>query len=49
MHVIRTRYNIEVYHSHIVDTGPTLVAQGVSARLTRHILEALLPRGELKE
>ena len=28
---------------------PTLVAQGVSVRLTGHILEALLPQGELKE
>ena len=28
---------------------PTLVAQGVSARLTGHILEALLLQGELKE
>ena len=27
----------------------TLVAQGVSVRLTRHILKALLPQGELKE
>ena len=29
--------------------GPTLVAQGVSGHLTGHILEALLPQGELKE
>ena len=28
---------------------PNLVTQGVSARLTGHILEALLPQGELKE
>ena len=28
---------------------PTLVAQGVSGRLTGHILEDLLPQGELKE
>ena len=29
--------------------GPTLVAQGVSAGLTGHRLDALLPQGELKE
>ena len=29
--------------------SPALVAQGVSARYTRHILEALLPQGELRE
>ena len=28
---------------------PTLVAQGVSAHLTGHMLAALLPQGELKE
>ena len=28
---------------------PTLVAQGVSARFTGHILEVLFPQGELKE
>ena len=28
--------------------SPTLVAQGVYARLTRHIPEALLPQGKLK-
>ena len=28
---------------------PTLVAQGLSARLTGYILEALIPQGELKE
>ena len=28
---------------------PALVAQGVSARRTGHILEALLPQGELRE
>ena len=31
------------------NNSPTLVAQGVSTRLTRHILEALLLLGELKE
>ena len=29
--------------------GPALVAQGVSTRRTGHILEALLPQGELRE
>ena len=29
--------------------SPALVAQGVSARHTGHILEALLPQGELRE
>ena len=28
---------------------PALVAQGVSMRRTGHILEALLPQGELRE
>ena len=28
---------------------PALVAQGVSTRRTGHILEALLPQGELRE
>ena len=37
--------------THLINltTSPTVVAQGVSARLTGHILEALLPQGELKE
>ena len=30
-------------------TRPALVAQGVSTRRTGHILEALLPQGELRE
>lgn len=29
--------------------SPTLVAQGESAPLTGHIMEALLPQGDLKE
>ena len=32
-----------------ISFGPTLVAQGVSVCLTRLILKALLPQGELKE
>ena len=44
-----------VYHLNInlsikaLSPCPTLVAQGVSAPLTGHILEALLPQGEFKE
>ena len=34
---------------HYTIQGPALVAQGVSAHRTGHILEALLPQGELRE
>ena len=34
---------------HTYDERPALVAQGVSTRRTGHILEALLPQGELRE
>ena len=40
---------IELITGHSNRNCPALVAQGVSARRTGHILEALLPQGELRE
>lgn len=40
--------NLGFMHSYVYLCSILVVAQGVSARHTGHVLEALLPQGELK-